>query len=47
MINLYISDESVLLEQRQYKNESIQSNIIRVLKLPRFSPHRLGVEKAR
>ena len=37
----------VLLEQRQDKNDSIQSKIIPILKLPRFFPHRLGGEKAR
>ena len=35
------------LEQRQNKNDSIQSKIIPILKLPRFSPHRIGGEKAR
>ena len=36
-----------VLEQRQNKNDSIQSKIIPILKLPRFFPHRLGGEKAR
>ena len=38
--------ESVL-EQRQNKNNPIQSKMIPILILPRFSPHRIGVEKAR
>ena len=33
------------LEQRQDKNDSIQSKIIPILKLPHFSPHRIGGEK--
>ena len=35
------------LEQRQNKNDSIQSKIIPMLKLPRFILHRTGGEKAR
>ena len=35
------------LEQIQNKNDSIQLKMIPILKLPRFSPHRLGGEKAR
>ena len=35
------------LEQRQNKNDSIQSKIIPILKLPLFSPHLIGGEKAR
>ena len=34
------------LEQRQYKKDSIQSKIILLLKLPRFSPNRIVSEKA-
>ena len=36
-----------LLEQRQNKNDSIQSKIIPILKLPRFLSHRIGDEKVR
>ena len=32
-----------LIEQRQYKNDSIQSKLILLLKLLRFSPHRIGI----
>ena len=35
-----------LLEQRQNKNDSIQSEIIPILKLPLFFPDRIGGEKA-
>ena len=35
------------LEQRQNKNDSIQSKILPILKLPLFSPHCIGGEKAR
>ena len=35
------------LEQRQYKNDSIQSKIIPILKLARFFPHCIGGEKER
>ena len=35
------------LEQRQYKNDSIQSKKIPILNLPRFFPRRLGDEKER
>ena len=35
------------LEQRQNKNDSIQSKMIPILKFSRFFPHRLGGEKAR
>ena len=35
------------LEPRQYKNDSIQSKIIPILKLARFFPHCLGGEKER
>ena len=34
-----------ILEQRQNKNDSIQSEIIPILKLPLFSPDRIGVKK--
>ena len=36
-----------LLEQRQYKNDSIQSKISPILKLARFFPHYIGGEKER
>ena len=36
-----------LLEQRQYKNDSIQSKIIPILKLARFFTQCLGGEKER
>ena len=36
-----------LLEQRLKKNDSIQSKMIPILKLPRFFPRRIGGEKAR
>ena len=39
--------DTCAIEQRQYKNDSIQSKIIPVLKLLRFFPYRLGGEKAR
>ena len=39
--------EYLVLEQRQYKNDSIQSKIIPIFKLPHFFPCRLGGEKAR
>ena len=35
------------LEQRQYKNDSIQSKKIPILNLPRFFPHRVDDEKQR
>ena len=35
------------LEQRQNKNDSIQSKIIPILKLPHFFPQRIGDEKTR
>ena len=38
---------SFLLEPRQYKNDSIQSKIIPILKLARFLSHCLGGEKER
>ena len=37
----------LMIEQRQNKNNSIQSEIIPILKLPLFSPDRIGGEKAR
>ena len=37
----------ISLEQRQNKKDSIQSKIIPRLKLPLFSPDRIGGEKAR
>ena len=37
----------IRLEQRQYKNDSIQSKIVPILKLARFIPHCLGGEKER
>ena len=37
----------IMLEQRQYKIDSIKSKIIPVLKLPCFFSHRKGGEKAR
>ena len=39
--------KNVILEQRQNKNDSIQSKIIPILKLPRFFPLRIGSEKPR
>ena len=36
-----------ILEQRQYKNDSIQSKIILILNLPRCFPYRIGGEKTR
>ena len=39
--------DNSLLEQRQYKDDSIQSEIIPILNLPRFFPSRKGGEKAR
>ena len=39
--------QSLFLEQRQYKNNSIQSKKIPVLILPRFFPRRVGDEKER
>ena len=33
------------VEQRQDKNDSIESKIIPILKLTRFFPHRIGGEK--
>ena len=37
----------VQLELRQYNNDSIQSNKIPILNLPRFFPRRVGDEKER
>ena len=37
----------LVLELRQYKNNSIQSKRIPILKLPGNVPHRIGGEKAR
>ena len=36
-----------LLVPRQYKNYSIQSKIVQILKFLHFFPHRIGGEKAR
>ena len=36
-----------VLEQRQYKNDSIQSELIPILNLARFFSHCLGGEKER
>ena len=33
-----------LLDQRQNKNDSIQTKTIPILKLPRFSPRQIGGE---
>ena len=38
---------SMRLEQRQYKNDLIQSKIIPILKLARFFSHCIGGEKER
>ena len=38
---------NIKLEQRQYKNDSIQSEIIPILKLAHFFPHCIGGEKER
>ena len=38
---------NLILKQRQNKNDSIQSKIIPILKLPRFFPYRIGGEKGR
>ena len=42
-----LHDLKSILEQRQYKNDSIQSKIIPILKLARFSPHFIGGKKER
>ena len=42
-----MSSYKLLLEQRQHKNDSIQSKIIPILKLARFFPHCIGGEKGR
>ena len=42
-----ITEMSFELELRQYKNESILSKIIPILKLPRFFPRRIADEKER
>ena len=39
--------QTLELEQRQNKRDSIQSKIIPILKLARFFPHHVGGEKAR
>ena len=41
------SDTLRSLEQRQFRNDSIQSRIIPIWKLPPFYPRRIGGEKAR
>ena len=53
-LNLYLFNKirkstftKIHLEQRQNKNDYIQSKIIANLKLPRFFPHRIGGGKAR
>ena len=43
----YCRKIEILLEQRQYKNDSIQSKITPILKLARFFPHCIGGEKER
>ena len=40
-------ESAVLLEPRQYKNNSIQSKIIPIFKLARFFPHCIGGKKER
>ena len=49
LFNTSFSDSKYIpfLEQRQNKNNSIQSKMIPILKLPRFSPYRIDGEKAR
>ena len=45
---IYLETREVELKQRQNKNDSIQSKISPILKLPLFSPYRIvGGEKAR
>ena len=39
---LAVQPQTLLLEQRQNKNDSIQSKIIPIFKYMRFSPHRKG-----
>ena len=41
-----LNNLSFALEQRQNKNDSIQLEIIPILKLPLFSPDRIGGEKS-
>ena len=45
-IFVYLSPAHIL-EQRQYKKDSIHSKIILVLNFPRFSSYRIGGEKTR
>ena len=45
--NISALPKRLCLEQRQYKNDSIQSKLIPILKLPPFSPRRIGGKKAR
>ena len=44
---LFFGRQGSSLELRQYKNDSIPSKIIPILKLPRFFPRRIADEKER